>query len=215
MFMESGRNTADLCFDYECIRKGREGFKFIKFRIYFNTPTNPIENYGMKEKILLNQDGHQYDLDEINHPGLFNKYLGHNGLTSQDLKILLMHADGNEQIVTDAITLADQQENIYNYVGWLIACIKRNFEKPTHVVEGSSEEAEVFDEIRSDLKKKWSEPSFNETLWEKVKTEEVFEDFMNSLQMDIKTLETILSPQNRIELYFEYKRNKTRREDNK
>ena len=169
----------------------------------------------MKEKILLNQDGHQYDLDEINHPGLFNKYLGHNGLTSQDLKILLMHADGNEQIVTDAITLADQQENIYNYVGWLIACIKRNFEKPTHVVEGSSEEAEVFDEIRSDLKKKWSEPSFNETLWEKVKTEEVFEDFMNSLQMDIKTLETILSPQNRIELYFEYKRNKTRREDNK
>lgn len=204
---------ADLRFEYECIRHGREGYKSIKFRIFSNTPVHPVEDYTLKEKILLNQEGHQYDLEEINHPELFEKYLGHNGLTSKDLKILLTHAAENEQLVMQAIEMADKQETIYNYVGWLISCIERNFDGPTKVMKGSAEFAKKYEdeqkgweEMMDEMHQEIAKPGFKELMWKSIQENEDFSEFLASMHLkDASQLLHIFTPEKCVDVYFEYK----------
>lgn len=203
------KEKADICFDAEYLRSGREGYKHIKFKIYFNNPTNPIEDYGTKERLLLNSDGHQYDVDEVNHPKLFQNYLGHNGLTSHDLKILLGEAGQNEELVMQAIKMADAQEDIYNYVGWLRSCIRRNFEGAIHVMQGSADEAKKWDDFREDLEKEWAQPGYKASLWARIQKNPDFSDFLASMHMsEAAQLETIFTPDTCVDVYFEYKRDK-------
>ena len=204
---------ADICFEARYEREGRN-YKYVTFRIFFNKPSKPIEDYGAKERLLFAQEGHQYDLDEVNHPKLFEEFLGHNGLTSMDLKELLRQAGQDEERVIRSIRMADEQEEIRNYVGWIVGCIRNNYEKPRHVVEGSAEKAAVYDEIREAVEKTNMDPQFQKSLWEKIKGKADFGDFIASLGMpDGDTLEEVFSPGECVDIYFKYKREKPHAND--
>jgi hypothetical protein len=198
-------DKADLRFEYEPIRQGREGFKQIKFRIYYNVPKNPIPDYSAREKALYNQEGHQYDFYEINHHEIFEKYLGHNGLTANDLKILLNDAAENEELVEQSINMADKKERLENYMGWLRACIQRNFESPTRVMKGSADFAEMYDKNNGYMKEAMKNTSgFKSDLWERIKGFEEFEEFLEYCCMSLEQLEILFTPESCVDAYTDY-----------
>lgn len=206
------KEKTEIRFEYKGITKGRLGYREVEFKIFRNIPERAIKDYEEKERIL--KEGHQYSLFEYAHRELLEKYAGHNGLTVEDLQLLIETAHEDEELVEKSIRMADLQGYVANYMGWIISCIKRNYKDPTEVFEGSAERARVLREyeeqiLREDYERRTSEAvnvDFEETgydeeskeqasasagemspsalLWERIKRYEDFPEFLAELHMD-------------------------------
>jgi hypothetical protein len=108
-------------------------------------------------------------------------------------------------VVRNAIALADQQSNIMNYVGWIIACIQDGYKQPTETVFGSAEKAKRYNESTQNIKE--NEQTYASAFWEKIKHKENFPDFEKHLEsngVNLNTLEVLYEPSERVTMYMDW-----------
>lgn len=187
---EELNNLSNIRFEYEGIRTKGNKYGEIEFHIYPNIPNkNNEEKIAKKEEILRKnynyeeEENYQYEYPEYSYPKLF-KYLGHNYLSREDLILLLSTAKYDEEKVINAIELADKQDEIDNYIGWLIKCIKNEY-KEISVIKGSAKRAERIEE----LEKSYKNESVKERVWKKTKEKEDFKEFLEEIGINEELLE--------------------------
>ncbi|MCO7152001.1 hypothetical protein NIA73_00275 [Anaerobutyricum hallii] len=92
-------------------------------------------------------------------------------LSRKDCISLLKASNNNLDKIETAYELAKKQEDIVNFVAWMIAAIKNEYEKPIEVVEGSQEKAEKVNKIKESVNEKRN--SLAEELWDKFKKKKI------------------------------------------
>lgn len=187
---EELEQVSDIKFEYEPIREGRS-YKRIRFRIYKNTPSEEVLK---KSEKLFSIDDEERQLsfpqDVDTYKPLYDKYIGHNSLTSGDIDIFLKDSKWNIEKVEEAIQLADKQHYINNYVGWIRSCIKDNYSSNNiEVLDGSHEDAVVVNEIKEELENNRNEIAAK--VWAKSKQSEIFTDFEQYIETQGVTIEQL------------------------
>ncbi len=203
------RRKSDIQFDFEFIRCGR-WYKKIVFHIFPNTPENEqevltrqqyIESIGKSERQM------EIPIDLSNETRqLYDKYVGHNGLDKEDIDLLLKKAHLQVRDVEDAIRYTDNQDEINNYMGYLVRCIEnRYFESEVvPVAKGSADKAEAIRELREAA---YSEKTGKE-LWERTKKKDDFEKFLayeeRSKDISLDVLDELYTPGEAVKEYIEW-----------
>ena len=103
-------------------------------------------------------------------------------LSRKDCISLLKASNNNLDKIETAYELAKKQEDIVNFVAWMIAAIKNEYEKPIEVVEGSQEKAEKVNKIKESVNEKRN--SLAEELWDKFKKKENFDKFIQAVETE-------------------------------
>ncbi|MCR5098313.1 MAG: replication initiation protein [Lachnospiraceae bacterium] len=206
---EELERKSDIRFEYELVRIGRP-YKKIVFHIYPNVPQDESELEVRKQFVEnLNRRGRQYempmDISEATK-GLYDDFVGHNGLAKEDIDHLLAVAKMDTDTVRQSIEYTDRQGVVNNYMGYIVRTIEnRYFERETiAVVEGSHEKAVVLDrvmgEARSDATKR--------RVWESTKNKDDFDDFLRFIDarkgLTFIELDEILPPEEAVEEYVEW-----------
>ena len=101
-------------------------------------------------------------------------------LSRKDCISLLKASDNNLDKIETAYELAKKQEDIVNFVAWMISAIKNEYEQPVEVVEGSQEKAERVKKLKEGMDKK--KQLLAEELWDKFKEKENFNDFIKEVE---------------------------------
>ena len=199
---------SDLRFDFKGQRNGRKMAE-IEFHIYKNTP--PVSVIARKKQIdkddMYRQLEVPYDLDQ--YKPLFDEFEGHNGLTKEDLNLLLKKADYNVEKVRSAIHLADKQKELTNYVGWIITCIIEDFPRSTiGVVDGSAEKASELKSIKLEYEESKKSGTVQQSVWDKIRKNEDFLDFAKMIEengLTVEQISVIYPLQEVIQMYYDYK----------
>lgn len=141
---------SDIRFEYKGVKHG----KSIGSVIFYVYP-NEIK----KENIICDsicydkeEEDKQYVIHSVVHKDFYDEYINHNGLLAKDLDSFFNIVD-NEDRIRQAIYMADQQGHIKNYVGWIISCLRGDFQEPIEVINGSHNKAEYINEVREEYKK--------------------------------------------------------------
>lgn len=103
-------------------------------------------------------------------------------LTKKDCISILKASNNNLDKISTAYNLASKQGGIENFVAWMIAAIKNQYEKPIEVVEGSQEKAEKVNEIKESIDERRN--SLAEELWDKFKKKENFDKFIQAVETE-------------------------------
>lgn len=103
-------------------------------------------------------------------------------LSRKDCISLLKASDNNLDKIKTAYELAKKQEDIVNFVAWMISAIKNEYEKPVEVVEGSQKKAERIKKIKESMDDK--KEVLAEKLWNKFKEKENFNDFIKEVEKE-------------------------------
>lgn len=190
------RSQCDVCFDYSPIKEG-QGSRVVGIKLFImkndvvNTDVD-IKEQGIKK---LNEE---YAGTYKPSPELV-AMIGHNDLKKSDLMMFLDDADGDNELVLDAIKKADGQERINNYIGWIRSCIKNGGYKEQAVVveSGSVEAARSSDALNKELEK--DADKFYENYWSRVKEGRQekfveFERFLSGNSFTVDMLEAMYSP---------------------
>lgn len=215
---------AYLRFEYEPIKEGH-GFKKIKFRIFINTPENIA---AIEEKERLLKDGGtvfsqiEFDFDdmpvaeyeEVKDPILLfiEEYKGKE-YKEADLRSFLKAAKNDIELVKKCIALYEEEamhkfengEEIKNTAGWIISCIKKGgYTKETV----DTKEIKALKEFTQELERE--RPAIAKSLWEKIKANDDYAEFEEALAAagyGTEILEVILSPEDLVKAYYNFKRN--------
>ncbi len=149
------KEKADLRFEFEGKSKVGKKISSIVFTIYKNTP-NDIAGLVKKKDVL--DSGNNVDAADIEiiprifFKDFYDKYMGHNILTADDLDILIADANyDNINLVEEAILAADKEPALRNYIGWIRTYIRAKGFKDTPSTYGNSKKAAAFDEIINDM----------------------------------------------------------------
>ena len=212
---EELKMKSDIVFDFEGRAVGGTKIRMIDFFVYPNPNYSPnaslINSFLEDEKKfkakVAAQGGTdaygQYELFQFTYPSLYNEYIDHNGLTSADIDLFLETAGYDENLIRNAIDAADRQPCIDNYIGWIIKCIERGgYSEPIAVINGSSQKAEEVMKIKEDMKKE----EVKRGAWERVKSRDDINMFLDYVGFDLMVFETIYSPEESIDMYFQWKR---------
>ncbi len=199
---------SNLRFEYEGIREGRKMGR-IRFYIYPNTPRNPDIIYERKEFLEQNaRANRQLELprDLQKFFPIYEAYVGHNGLTAEDIDVLLQTSEYNGELVIDTIRQADEQPNLDNYMGWMISCIRRGGYTQVNVVEGSSEKAQKLKELDSAV----HSDETKQRVWNMTKKKDDFDEFLAYMEdvreITFDMLEEIYEPGMAVQEYIEWKK---------
>lgn len=173
---EELEEKSNIRFEFESERQGRK-IKLVLFHIYPNTPKNPDVIDERREFIEKNSKKNRQmelprDLEE--YKPLYERYVGHNNLSEEDMDLLIKTANMDSELVEEAIQEADEQEEISNYMGWLISCIRAGGYNKTRVMGGSSEMAEVVDSMNDE----YNNASTRNRVWENTKKKDDFDRFL-------------------------------------
>lgn len=173
---EELEEKSNIRFEFETGRGGRKTMKIL-FHIYPNTPKNPDIIDERSEFISKNAKKNRQmelprDLDEFKP--LYEKYIGHNNLSEEDIDLLIKTADMDANLVEEAIMEADAQEEINNYMGWLVACIKSGGYNKTRVMTGNQKMAEAVDEFFDTT----NSIETRTRVWASIKKKEDFSQFL-------------------------------------
>lgn len=103
-------------------------------------------------------------------------------LTKKDCISILKASNNDLDKINTAYNLASKQGGIENFVAWMIAAIKNQYEKPIEVVEGSQEKAEKVNEIKESIDERRN--SLAEELWDKFKKKENFSEFVQAIELE-------------------------------
>ena len=142
---------------------------------------------------------------DTDNDGVYS-YIGHNKLTRDDIIEFMRVAEEDEEKVENAIKLADKQDYLKNYVGWIISCIKGKYEQPTEVIQGSSEKADTVNNLKTEIDN--NEADIAERIWSKIKNKEDYIEFiayLNSKGIKENTLDVVYDTNERIDLYTNWK----------
>lgn len=212
--------TADYTFDYNLIRSGKGG-KVVSVQLIIHKNMNRGKDVQEKvkynEKVVKNKNEayEQMDMEDLlPYPSLLFTYEGHNGLTRDNLIAVYKAAGNDMSLVAKAIDMADEASNttaINNYVGWLIDCVKKKYDEPQMVIEGSSEKGDRVKTARQmmDSMDEKETNSVLERYWNKAKTTKTdkFENFISYLsdnKMDLDMFEGIHTPAECGDLYIKW-----------
>ena len=203
---------SDIRFEYELVRIGRP-YKKIVFHIYPNIPSDEKERKELerRRKDLESIGGkyRQYEIPRdisLENQSLYDQFVGHNELDKEDIDLLLKVANYVAADVIAAIRYADEQDEINNYMGYIIRCIqKRYFENgPVEVIDGSHEKAIAMDKL---VDSAHSEDT-KRRVWESIKLKDDFDDFLQfeerSKQISFMELDEILQNAEAVSEYIEW-----------
>lgn len=182
-------------FEYEPIREGKK-IKKVLFTIYPNKPKVQYAGPIQEDEPYV-----QTDLIRNQYGKTFEKYEGHNGLVDEDIRLLLEKANYDEDKVERAVTLADKQDSINNYMGWIIKAIENNYDE-VEVVQGSAEKAKFIKNATEDVEKNKEKYAVN--AWEKIKTKDNFGEFQSFISdrgLDIEMLEIVYTKDECVKAY--------------
>ena len=199
---------SDIRFDFEGIRVGHSVGRVL-FKISKNNPQNS-EKIAQNQKILeKNVDKRpifeQTKLPRSAYQALYEDFVGHNGMSEADIDVLLQKSGWNETRVRETITLADKQDHLESYMGWMVRCIENGYTQ-TETVEGSAEKATKVRLVMESYEDN-KDATFLR-LWEKAKSNADFADF--TLAMGCKSPEDFElfyeDPNEAYELYVNWKK---------
>ncbi len=204
-------SKSDIRFEYELVRVGRP-YKKIVFHIFHNVPQNEDE-LEVRQKFVeeIGAKNRQYEIPmdyNVETQRLYDDFVGHNGLDKEDIDLLLKASGMDTDDIRTAIAYADEQENIHNYMGYLISCIKeRYFEnEPVAVVEGSARQAAAYEEIREQV----NSDDTKKRVWESTKRKEDFADFLQYeervRELTFIELDEILQPADAVAEYIKWRK---------
>lgn len=197
---------SDIRFEYDGIRNGHKMDRIV-FHIYKNkTSVEILEKQKILEKEELNR---QLELprDLAQYAPLYDEFVGHNDLTAEDIDLLLKKANYDVQRIKEAIEMADQQDYLNNYMGWIISCIKENYQT-TGTVTGDSKKAEKLVEVISKVEENTKSGHIQERAWERTKDKEDFPEFVAMLEnngLTLDTLEAIYPLDEILQMYADWK----------
>lgn len=177
---EELEQKSNVRFDYKGIREGRKMGKIL-FVVYKNTPKNQDIIDERKNLLEKNQKiNRQLELPMDIYLDLYEDYVGHNHLIKEDIDLLIEKAKGEKQLIIDAITSADEQPNIQNYMGWIIRYIENGGYKKTETITGSAKKAEEITELKKAVETE--KDTIDEKLLKKIKTKEDYPEFLLAIQ---------------------------------
>lgn len=196
---------SDIVFEYEPLKYG-SGAKVRRIRFYIakNEPSKTKPEMDRMVDLIHTMNEEQIASDTDND-GVYS-YIGHNKLTRDDIIEFMRVAEEDEEKVENAIKLADKQDYIKNYVGWIISCIKGKYEQPTEVIQGSSEKADTVNNLKTEIEN--NEADIAERIWNKIKNKEDYIEFiayLNSKGIKENTLDVVYDTNERIDLYTNWK----------
>ncbi len=196
---------SDIVFEYEPLKYG-SGAKVRRIRFYI-AKNEPSKAKPEMERMvdLIHTMNEEQAVSDSDNEGIYS-YIGHNKLTRDDIIEFMRVAEENEEKVENAIKLADKQDYIKNYVGWIISCIKGKYEQPTEVIQGSSEKADTVNNLKTEIEN--NEADIAERIWNKIKNKEDYLEFiayLNSKGIKENTLDVVYDTNERIDLYTNWK----------
>ena len=202
-------NKGDISFSYEeGLKKGKKVLSVI-FHVYKNTPQNPDAYNAMEEYIKeKNVEDRQYvmprDLPE--YADIYEKYIGHNDLTAEDIDLLILKANMDGDLVVKAIYVADNQEYLRNYMGWIIKYIEAGGYEDVATINGDHERAVVVENFQKDYEQHIDETATR--VWIKAKTKPDIEQFIKALNIkSIEDFELIYDdPSEAYQMYIDWKK---------
>lgn len=160
--------TTELNISYAPIRTGRGG-KTTAVRFYLQRKiVEKIDTVESKETTRSEMVG---KVKEI---------IKNVNLSRKDCISLLKASDNNLDKIETAYELAKKQEDIVNFVAWMISAIKNEYEKPVEVVEGSQEKAERIKKIKENMDER--KEVLADEIWNKFKEKENFNDFVKKVE---------------------------------
>ena len=162
--------TTELNISYAPIRTGRGG-KTTAVRFYLQRKVvEKINTVKSKETTRSEMVGKVKEIiKDVN-------------LSRKDCISLLKASNNNLDKIETAYELAKKQEDIVNFVAWMISAIKNEYEKPVEVVEGSQEKAERVKKIKESMDDR--KEVLAEELWNKFKEKENFNDFIKEVEKE-------------------------------
>lgn len=187
---KSLKKYTDMSFEFKGVRKGGQKIREIDFYISRNIPDSSIKKTQSKKKAIIdtkfidndknrnfNEMDQQYDITDYVSDRIYKEFTGHNGLTHEDIQMLLEKAKYDDNLVEKAIMKADQQEHVLNYIGWILKCIERGgySDESIEVMNGSKDTAEFIKDIRENA----HSSSVKEKMWAKIRQKEDFKEFLN------------------------------------
>lgn len=199
---------SNLRFEYEGIREGR-CIKRIRFHIYPNVPKySDVIDERKKFIEENNRADRQYELprDLPEYQPIYDKYVGHNELTPEDIDVLMRESGFDNELVELAINRADEQADLNNYMGWIVACIRGNGWPKTSVVEGSAKQAERI----KDLQEKANSNETKLRVWKQTKEKDDFHIFVSYMEktrnISMDELDFVYEPGDAVAEYIEWKK---------
>lgn len=130
-------------------------------------------------------------------------------ITERDADILLKDAGGDLLRIEKAYRLSLEQEHIANFMGWMRAAIRGDYQENVEMSRGSSAEAKA---VRN-LQEEANHQSTQERVWKRTQEKEDFGDFLLELGYSLENLELIYdSPKEKVQLYLDWKISKMRGE---
>ena len=210
---------SDIRFEFEGIRLGGNGYKKIEFKIYKNELSSSTkamlkENADYIEKTST----HQYTLYEVEYRELYDEFRGHNGLTDEDINILLNTSGYDAAAVKQAIEYADSQNGVIeNYMGWIVRCIKEKWYESENIVvsNGSAEVGRKVKEMYTAYNEQTQEEkeSIASKLWAKTKQKEDFDLFWQNLefvlsqqQISVESFDMLYDDNEKFDMYVKWKK---------
>lgn len=199
---------SNIKFDFEPIAKTGRKYTRIRFYTYSNIPTNPkiiderAEYIQKKFRADKNQSEIPYDLP--GYKDLFDTYVGHNGLAAEDIRMLLEDCNGDKELVIRSIIMADEQNHINNYIGWIRNCVRNGGYDSTHVIDGSKNRAERVDSVVDSIRSVPQNASFQERLWSRKPDDNnyfLFTSYLNKWNINLDDFEIAYSVEERLIIY--------------
>ncbi len=203
------KEKANIRFEYEGIRKGHK-IGALKLFIYKNELNEATSKKLNKKKEILDKNATSYEQLEMpkdintDIQELYEKYVGHNELTKEDMDLLIKKADYDVEFVEKAIQAADAAPYVKSYMGWMIRYIERGGYDETSVVEGSSERAEMLEQVNENAHS-------DETaarVWSAIKKKEEYTNFLTAIQnegLQEPILETIFNNNQKATMFYNWK----------
>lgn len=204
------KEKADICFEFEGLREGRS-IKKIRFDIMKNTPS--VKWTAQAKALRKNLESKSSDeykqticATNNSYKELYEEFLGHNQLTVDDIDVLMKKADYDEECVRTAIKMADRQDNITNYMGWLVSCIERGYASPIEVIEGDAKKAERVKEVREEYEENREDVATR--AWNKIKQKDDYPEFVESMKSKgilEESFDIVFTPEEMTKFYTEWK----------
>lgn len=163
----NGKTELDV--SYAPIRTGRGG-KTTSVRFYLKRKVANVE-------VIESEESQRSEM-----VGKVREIIKDVKLTKKDCISILKASNNNLDKISTAYNLASKQGGIENFVAWMIAAIKNQYEKPIEVVEGSQEKAEKVNEIKESIDERRN--SLAKELWDKFKKKENFDKFIQAVETE-------------------------------
>ena len=160
--------TTELNISYAPIRTGRGG------------KTTAVRFYLQRKIVEKNNTVESKETTRSEMVGKVKELIKDVNLSRKDCISLLKASDNNLDKIETAYELAKKQEDIVNFVAWMISAIKNEYEKPVEVVEGSQEKAERVKKIKENMDER--KEVLAEEIWNKFKEKENFNDFVKKVE---------------------------------